>query len=193
MYLVAPDRHATAEFVIRSYMPGDGERLADATNASYDLLRRFMHWARPHQSTAQAERFCRESRGRYLLAQDFALGIFSVDERTLLGGSGFHLRDGGLESATAEIGMWIRQERAGKGLGTRALQTILAWGFSDWPWDRLAWRCSADNFASLAIAEKAGMQSEGLLRSQMLAPDGSRRDTVCFAALRDEWALPDEL
>jgi hypothetical protein len=63
----------------------------------------------------------------------------------------------------------------------------LWWGFEEWPWVRLSWRCSSSNLASQRVAEKAGLQREGILRSHALDPDGSRRDTVCYAVLRDEW------
>ena len=115
------------------------------------------------------------------------MGIWSPDESRLLGGCGYHLREGPLELRNAEIGMWIRGDVAGHGLGTAALCALLRWGFSAWPWLRLSWRCSSANRASQRVAEKAGMQREGVLRSHAIDPDGSRRDTVCYAALREEW------
>jgi RimJ/RimL family protein N-acetyltransferase len=128
-----------------------------------------------------------EFRGRWLLATDFALGIWQLDESRLLGGCGYHLREGPLHLGNAEIGMWIRAEAAGRGLGTAALRALLRWGFSEWPWVRLSWRCSAANEASQRVATKAGLQREGVLRSHAVDPDGSRRDTVCYVALRAEW------
>jgi RimJ/RimL family protein N-acetyltransferase len=43
------------------------------------------------------------------------------------------------------------------------------------------------NAERVSVAEKAGMQREGVLRSHAVDPDGSRRDTVCYAALREDW------
>ena len=68
--------------------------------------------------------------------------------------------------------------------GTSVLQTLIDWGFTAWPWERPSWRCDSRNQASIRIAEKAGMQAEGVLRSHMFAPSGERRDTSCFAILR---------
>jgi RimJ/RimL family protein N-acetyltransferase len=62
------------------------------------------------------------------LATDFALGIWQLDESRLLGGCGYHLREGPLHLGNAEIGMWIRAEAAGRGLGTAALRSALALG-----------------------------------------------------------------
>jgi RimJ/RimL family protein N-acetyltransferase len=186
-YMFAPERHVERGFVLRSYQPGDGRKLSEAANASYDHLKRFMPWAVPHHADEGSEQLCREFRGRWLLATDFVVGIWSPDESRLLGGCGYHLREGALELGNAEIGMWIRADAAGRGLGTAVLQSMLWWGFEEWPWVRLSWRCSSSNLASQRVAEKAGLQREGVLRSHALDPDGSRRDTVCYAVLRDEW------
>ncbi|HUM37468.1 MAG TPA: GNAT family protein, partial [Anaerolineae bacterium] len=105
----------------------------------------------------------------------------------LLGGSGFHLREGGLPQRAAEIGMWIRADAAGKGLGTAVLRALLTWGFTEWPWERLAWRCDGRNLASRRTAEKAGLTHEGVLRQHLLLADGSRRDTYLYAMLKADW------
>lgn len=186
-YLAAPDRIATERFVLRSYEAEDGPLLREATTSSYDHLAPWMPWAVRDQTPREAEQLVRSFRGRYLLAQDFVLGIFAPGGEELWGGAGFHLREGGLEVASAEMGMWVRASRAGQGLGTEVLRALLAWGFEEWPWQRLVWRCDAQNHASRRIAEKVGMQAEGVQRSHMLDPRGARRDTASYAALRGEW------
>ena len=187
-YLVAPERHAADGFVLRSYDVGDGALLSDAVNESYDHLRTWMIWAKPHQAIDESERKVREFRGRYLLAQDFVLGIFSADERRLLGGTGFHLREGPLATGCAEIGMFIRQSEAGGGLGTRVLKSLLHWGFSEWPWLRLSWRCDQRNVGSARVAEKAGLRLEGVLRGQRADVGEGRKDTMCYALTKAEWS-----
>jgi RimJ/RimL family protein N-acetyltransferase len=186
-YLAPPDRYGAPGFLLRSYQAGDGARVSEAVNASYEHLKTFLPWATPQQSVELSERLSREFRGKWLTAQDFVIGIWEPDESRLLGGCGYHLREGGLELCNAEIGMWIRADAAGRGLGTAVLQSLLRWGFSEWPWLRLSWRCSSANRASQRTAEKAGLQREGLLRSHALDPDGQRRDTCCYAILREEW------
>jgi RimJ/RimL family protein N-acetyltransferase len=186
-YIVAPDRHVAQGFVLRSYQLGDGPSLSEAVNSSYDHLKRFMPWAVPQQAIERSEQLCREFRGRWLLASDFVIGIWAPDESRLLGGCGYHLREGTVDVGNAEIGIWIRADAAGRGLGTSVLHAMLRWGFEEWPWVRLSWRCSSANAASQRVAEKAGLQREGVLRSHAFDPDGSRRDTVCYAMLREEW------
>lgn len=187
-YLAAPERTATDGFVIRSYMPGDGPLLQDAVVTSYDHLIPWMSWPKRDLSLTESEHQCRRTRGRYLLAEDFTVAVISLDGSKLLCGSGFHLRDGGLKTRSAEIGMFVRASEAGKGLGTAILVEMLRWGFDAWPWRRLVWRCDATNIASRRCAEKAGMNYEGTLRQHQLSPAQPVRDTVVYAALRDEWS-----
>lgn len=119
----APTAYDVGEFIIRAYQPGDGAALQRAATASYEHLRPWMLWARPDQSVEESEQICRRGAARYLLNEDFTLGIWMGDE--LAGGTGFHLRGGPLELRYAEIGMWIsgarrqrlRYPRAGRAAG----------------------------------------------------------------------------
>lgn len=192
-YFVAPERYTTEAFVIRCYFPGDEALLSEAINSSYDHLKTFMPWAKPDQSVEETRRVVHQWRARYLLNENYGLGIFEPDEGRFLGSTGFHLREGsGLSNLSAEIGMWIRGDAAGQGLGTRVLQALVAWGFSAWPWQRLAWRCDADNMASRRTAEKAGFTLEGVLRAYRRLESGVRKDTYCYGLLKDEWKTAHE-
>jgi RimJ/RimL family protein N-acetyltransferase len=183
----APATYAAADFVIRSYRPDDWQALRQAHVASYEHLRPWMPWATPDPSPHELEALCRRFAARYLLGEEFVLGLWMGDE--LVGGTGFHLRGGPLESGNAEIGMWIAASRAGRGLGTRALAAMLAWGFTEWPWYRLSWHCDTRNHASARVAEKNGLVCEGTLRSDAYDVAGKRHDTHIYAILRPEWEV----
>ncbi len=187
-YLFAPERYVTEAFVLRSYQPGDGPLLREAIVSSYDYLRPRMLWAKKDQSEEEAEREVRTFRARYLLAEDFIMGIFSPDEAQLWGGVGFHMRHGPVSHGRAEIGMWIRASEAGRGLGTAVLRSLIDWGFTEWPWERLVWVCHASNRASARVAEKGGMLQEGRQRGHFLHDDGTREDFLLFSILKEEWA-----
>lgn len=187
---IPPERYLTERFVIRSYMPGDANLYCEAVNSSYEHLITFLPWACPRTSLNDAEKLARRFRAHYLLNQDYVLAILNIDETVWLGSSGFHLREGGLKSLSAEIGMWIRKDAAGQGLGTHLLCDLLTWGFSVWPWERLSWVCNLKNNASRRTAEKAGMVLEGQMRQFYREKDGLREDRLCFSALRSEWQDP---
>ena len=143
-----------------------------------------MDWAVPNQSTEESTKIIQDMIVKYGLKEDFTLGIFSPDAQELWGATGFHLREGPLKNGSAEIGMWIRKEKAHQGLGAQILRTMIQWGFSEWPWERLSWRCDIENKASQRTAEKAGMLLEGCLKSHRLKSDGTRSDTLFFSVLR---------
>jgi len=187
-YFEAPDSRKGPGFLMRSYLPGDGPKLCRAVNASYEHLKATMDWVQPDRTEEEVEVTVRQMRERWVAAEDFVIGVWAPDESEVWGGCGFHLREGVLSVRNAEMGMWIHADQAGKGLGTRVLVELLDWGFSEWPWLRLSWRCDPNNVASVRVAEKAGLAYEGTLRSHMLTPQGKRRDTACYASLRSDWA-----
>lgn len=185
MSFVAPERLETERLVLRSWRVGEGAALSEAVNASIDHLRPWMPWAQQPQDVARSEEVIRGSVARWLLAQDFVLAVWDRAEARVIGGSGFHLRHGALELGIAEIGMWIRSDVAGQGLGQEALHALTRWGFSAWPWRRLVWRCDVDNHASRRVAEACGYHLEGIARQdQRAVRGGGYRDTATYALLR---------
>ena len=187
-----PDRLVLDRIVIRSYDAGDGAAVASAVTASYDHLKTYMEWASPRQTAREAELRCRRMRAEYLMRQDFTLGIFDRSSGDVLGGTGFHLRGRALATQYGEIGMWIHRDYARRGLGTRVLLALLAWGCTEWQWERLEWRGDEGNGPSRRVAEKAGMALEAQLRNDA-TPTGRRRNTLIYAAQRSEWKLPGNL
>ena len=187
-YLIAPEQYETPEFIIRGYYPGDGPLLFEAVDTSREHLSTYMPWVGFHKTVEDSERFARQSRGHYLLAEEFTLAVVSLDGKRLLGGTGYHLRWGNLATRTAEVGMWIRADAAHQGLGPKVLKAIIDWGFIEWPWLKLIWRCNVENTASLRTAEKAGMRQEGLIRGDAFDYHSDRRrDTLYYGITKDEW------
>lgn len=178
-----PDDMTTAGgLVVRPWNPGDGAALVDAVTASIDHLSPWMPWAEAGEAVATVEARVRRFHGLWHAREDFLLSVW--DGATLVGGSGFHLRWGGLATGVAEIGMWIAADRAHRGVGTSVLQELTRWGLSDrWPFRRLMWLCHADNAASAAVARKAGYTLEGHLRGPSPSGDGAGdpdRTTLVF-------------
>ena len=185
-HLRAPERLDLPELTLRCYHPGDGPALTAATSSSYEHLRLWMAWASAEQTDAESETLVRSFRAAWLTNTDFTVGIWSPDGDTLLGGTGFHLRGNPLSAQVAEIGMWIRADAAGRGLGTAALRAMLRWGFSEWPWERLSWHCDERNEASRRTAERAGLQLEGRLRGDKPEVGEGRRTTLVYGLTRTD-------
>jgi RimJ/RimL family protein N-acetyltransferase len=182
---IAPEHTTGPGFELSSWMPGDGPALTEAVEASYEHLAPFMPWARASQPVEVSEDLVRVFRAHWLLAKDFVIPIWSPGRTLVLGGTGFHLRQGPIEDGCVEIGMWIRGDRAHHGLGTDVLRTMVRWGFAEWGFRRLVWKCDARNAASIRVAEKVGFTLEGTHIAESTRPDGTRRDAHVFALLED--------
>lgn len=170
---------------LRVYTIADAAKLQEATVESYEHLKPWMPWASETQTIEQTEHIVCRLLGLYFSKTDFTLGIW--DGKRFVGGTGFHLRGRPVESKTGEIGMWIRASSAGQGWGTRVLEQMLEWGFTEWGWERLFWHCDTNNMGSARVAEKCGMTLEGTNRSDAIGVDGKRRDTHQYAMIKSEW------
>ncbi|MGE0192594.1 MAG: GNAT family N-acetyltransferase [Planctomycetota bacterium] len=186
-------RYASDGLLLRAWEPGDGPALAAAKRASYEHLAPWMPWAEPDPDEAAEEKRVRLFAGKWLIGEDALVSIWTPDGATLLGGSGFHPREGDYSTRQAEIGMWIAGPAAGQGVGTRALRAMLRWGFGSWGFLRLSWICNSANVGSRRVAEKAGMLLEGTRRGTFDDVSKGRRDELLFAALAPEWRDPGGL
>jgi RimJ/RimL family protein N-acetyltransferase len=111
---------------------------------------------------------------------------FAVMERdgALVGSVGMSAPD----RAISHAGYWVAREARGRGLATDALRTLCHHGFLDHGLDRIDLVTDVDNRASQRVAEKAGFQREGVLRSYLTYADG-RGDAILFSLLPGELQL----
>lgn len=170
---------------IRAFTVADAKHLQQAAVESYEHLKPWLPWANPTQSLEQSEEIICRLSGLFYANSEFTVSVWDGDE--LIGGSGFHLRGRSVTSKSGEIGMWIRSSRANQGWGTRLLEQMLEWGFTEWGWERLFWQCDTRNIASARVAEKCGLVREGTFRSDAIDSTGKRRDTHQYAILKSEW------
>ena len=75
MAFVAPEAWRDGELLLRGYRPGDGAELNRATQSSLEHLRPWMAWASPDTTPEDSEGFVRQSLARWLLAEDFGVGV----------------------------------------------------------------------------------------------------------------------
>ena len=87
---------------------------------------------------------------------------------------------------TGHIGYWVAAQARGRGVAPNALRALSRWAFESLGLGRVELVTDPENIASQRVAEKAGFQREGVLRSMLLYRDGSRRDAVIFSLLPED-------
>jgi RimJ/RimL family protein N-acetyltransferase len=75
----------------------------------------------------------------------------------------------------ADVGFGLAPWARGKGVMTRALRLVLAWGFELPGIDVVYWRAQVGNSASRRVAGRCGFRMEGTVRG-LLEQRGERRD-----------------
>ncbi|MET0170404.1 MAG: GNAT family protein, partial [Aliihoeflea sp.] len=86
---------------------------------------------------------------------------------------------------SAQIGYWMGERFAGRGLMQAAMKLALAHGFDTLKLHRLEAACIPDNARSIRVLENAGFRREGLLRSY-LRINGAWRDHLLYALIASE-------
>ena len=87
---------------------------------------------------------------------------------------------------TADLGYWLGESFWGRGIATRAVRAITAWGFHRFDVMRIQARVFETNPASGRVLEKAGFTYEARLR-QSVIKRGVVMDLWVYAILRHEF------
>lgn len=87
---------------------------------------------------------------------------------------------------TADLGYWLGEDFWGRGIATRAVRAMTAWGFRSLGVTRIQARVFETNPASGRVLEKAGFTYEARLR-QSVIKHGVVMDLLVYAILRHEF------
>lgn len=183
-----PYRIETDRLVVRCWDPPDAPLLKDAIDSSLEHLREWMPWAeREPQPLDEKVALLRRFRARFDADEDYVYGIFSADERRVVGGTGLHTRVG--EDAL-EIGYWIRLDAIGEGYATEASAALTHVAFAVSGVDRVEIHVDPANERSANVPRKLGYVEEATLRRRHppRGAAGERTDLLMFSILADEAA-----
>lgn len=72
----------------------------------------------------------------------------------------------------AEPGIWLTEDYSGRGIGPRAMEAIMQWGFDNWGVGRMRLRIHPENERSLRMAEKLGTTHRGMIPPWFFAARG---------------------
>jgi RimJ/RimL family protein N-acetyltransferase len=164
-------------FRLRGALPGDAAALA-AVRSDPDVLR----WVDPSAcSVEQAEGIIRSAAEAWA---DGSSALFSIvsTEGELLGTLSLTFYG----PRRASIGFDLDPAARGRGVATAAVELVSAWAFERFsPLARLELWILPGNERSIRVAERAGYQREGVLRSRFPFGDAVR-DVVVFSLVRDD-------
>ena len=113
------------------------------------------------------------------------------DPRETIGGIG--AKPGGdAQSHTGEVGYWISEEHAGKGLSTEVLAAYTEWVFTEGVMNdgrrltRLFANVFSGNTASMRVLEKCGYRAEGVMKGHV-EKHGVVYDTHVYGLTKGDW------
>jgi N-acetyltransferase len=84
-------------------------------------------------------------------------------------------------------GTFLGQAARRTAANTEAKLLMLTHAFEVWRAHRVQMKTDLRNIRSQQAIERLGLTREGVLREHLLMPDGYRRSSVYFSALREEW------
>jgi RimJ/RimL family protein N-acetyltransferase len=148
---------------------------AEALFAAHSDARSHQYWSSaPHKSVAQTAAYIEDT-----IEAGHAWAITESGGQALGRIALFQLREG-----VADIGIIMRPDATGRGLASKALALVCAYGFDALDLHRVAADVDPDNSASLSLFLRAGFEREGLLRGNRKTHVGIR-DSVILAKSRN--------
>lgn len=171
---------------LRLLEPRYAEEAFRAVDANRSALRTWLPWVDSTTSPADAQAFLSMQMARMAHGESMSAGIW-VD------GSFAGVVEGRLDPThrILDLGYWLAGEFQGRGVVTRACRELCRYAFEDLGYERVELRCAVDNERSARVAERLGMQREGVLRSALQLRQ-QRLDLALYALLRQDWRKTPE-
>ncbi|MDN3015203.1 GNAT family N-acetyltransferase [Paenibacillus sp. BSR1-1] len=175
-----PDEFYSERLLIRKPMPGDGQAVYEAMQASIEELKPWMPWAHRKQNELDVEANMRDAHAKFLTREDLRLHLYDKETGQFIGSSGLHRIN--WDVPKFEIGYWIDSRYSGRGYITEAVEAITNFAFTELKARRVEIRCDSKNVRSKAIPERLGFNLEGILINDAFSAEGNElRDTCIFA------------
>jgi RimJ/RimL family protein N-acetyltransferase len=181
-----PTQIATARLVLRTWRPEDAPHLKHAIDSSLEHLRPWLPWAWEEPSPLEeiAARLAHFA-DNFATGKDWLYGIFTPDERTVIGGTGLHPRIG---PDGVEIGYWIAAQQTGKGYATEVARALTLAVFAFPEIERVEIRCDPQNVASASMPRRLGYRQVETLVAPNAATAGGSRETMVWRLTRAQFA-----
>jgi ribosomal-protein-alanine N-acetyltransferase len=152
----------TARLALRPLATKDARELLSIVAISRAELGRFMTWPREMTDLEHARRFIALGREGWLTERTARFGMIDRATGELLGTVELDAVD--FRRSQAELGYWIRTDRAGRGFTTEAARAALFYAFGTLSLHKVRADVAVGNTPSARVLEKLGFSLEGTLR-----------------------------
>ncbi len=118
--------------------------------------------------------------------KEYPFIVYDKQTKTYAGSTRFY--DIQLQNQTLQLGYtWYGEKFRGTGLNKHCKFLLLKFAFEGLDMKRVEFRADARNSRSIAAMKSIGCIAEGIIRSTMPLPDGTRRDSIILSILKSEW------
>jgi RimJ/RimL family protein N-acetyltransferase len=175
----------TTRLVIRCWQPADATLLHTALLKNTDHLYPWMAWIKVEPLELQRRiDLLRVWRGNFDHNLNFEYGIFSPDEKLLLGAAGLHTY---LGEGVRGIGYWIDKDHNRQGFATETSAAFTRVAFEVDHVTRVEIHCDPKNLASAAVPRKLGFTHEATLHNRIEDADGKLNDSMIWTLFREDY------
>ena len=173
----------TERLRLRTPRRSDTVAVDEAIQETLDELVLWLPWARPGHTRGDSRRYLRGARAARARRHSYEYVMEDRATRALLGMASLHRIDWFRRSAG--IGYWVRKSAWGKGIATEAARAVLNAAFCSFGLHRIEVHVALENKKSQRVAEKLGLQREGVARGVEYV-GGRHLDHVQYAVLRSD-------
>jgi len=169
--------------VLRQFELDDARAFYDVVEANREAIGEFMLWVREVDCVESVRKMMGEWLDARAKLGELTLGIY-LDDRLV--GSVFNLSANRKHESVA-IGYWLATEARGRGIAIRSVRAMFDITFTELGFHRASLLIAPHNEKSIAIAERLGLEREGVLRDLWQVEPGVWWDGVVYATTADRW------
>jgi RimJ/RimL family protein N-acetyltransferase len=151
-------------FSMRALVPSDAAALTEAVLDSVDSVGKWMAWCHAGYSLDDALKTIERNQQNQAELKAFEFGIFELESQQFAVACG--INNVVWPNGTANLGYWMRERFAGRGIASLATRSLAGFGFR-LGLTRIEIVAAEHNIASRRVAEKSGARLEAILRNRV--------------------------
>lgn len=171
----------TARLTLRRFILDDAQAVHDSYTSDEHVAK--YHDMDAHMSVEDTSEMLIESIADYDNLQNY---YWAVEYDGIIVGE-INFFDIDNEQGKCEVGYTVGSKWWNHGIATEALAEVIRFAFAEVNLNKVFARTDPVNISSCKVMQKNNMKQEGLFREDKVRKDGTRRDTVFYAALKREW------